>query len=276
MENKDNINEGYEDIDSQFENLLTPEEEAAETPVVLEEVLPAESLVDKSVEEALAAVKITPIVTAPSFSAGFRGYHKDEVDAFVSSLVEKYNKIVSTQNDDKTLLLKANDAIQKQARKIQALESKIEKPNKDKVASELAKIESDKAKVMDKAHAEADKTLKEALKLAGKTLDKASAEAAKIVAKAKAEASKQLSVETKLVKAAEVKAAKLAEKAEKDAAHIIDKAKKHAASIVESGVKEVEHAKHVLKQQKDTNDRLIAFYTTQIKTLKTENKKFNK
>jgi cell division septum initiation protein DivIVA len=216
------------------------------------------------VEELIQEPK-RPVFDKPDFASGFRGYKKEAVDAFILQVLKVYNDIAKEQNYDLGLLEDAAKKIKAQENKIANLEAKIVKQDKNSEAALTAKLVKKGEEITLKAKSEAEKIIQ-----------KAHVEADKVKAKAEADHSKAKASYAKIEKSGQVKAEAIIAKAEKAAKDVIAKANKEAANILAKGKKEIDDAKRVMSKQKDINDRLVAFYTTQIKTLKAENKKFNK
>jgi cell division septum initiation protein DivIVA len=230
----------------------------------------------EDVSSEMFKVEKNPVFKTPSFGSSFRGYSKDEVDSFINNVLSVYNKISKTQNYDMGVIEAAGRKLEAQSRKIANLESKIVKQDSKSEAALIAKIEKKSKQITEKANADAANIIK-----------KAKNEASIILTKMKADSDKQKAGYSKLETAAKAKAASAIVKAEaqakallvkaaKQAEALLAKSAKEAEAVVAKGAKEIKEAQRVLRQQKDINERLIAFYSTQIKSLKEENKKFNK
>jgi cell division septum initiation protein DivIVA len=247
-QDKDTVADWAEELGIES-NVVEPTEEATEEVAaeVTEDVL-----------EELDSVKKAPIFEMPSFSTGFRGFDKTEVESFLKSILKAYNEVANKENVDSSVMINANKVIKANVKKIESLEKKVVSLEKNKDESATRKLieAAEKKAALILAKAEAD-------------VKKHQTGLAKLEADAKAKASK-------IESAATVKANKIVDAANAKAIKALEKAVADAKKIVENGKNEIIESRRVLASTKDANERLIALYTTQIKTLKEQNRKNTK
>lgn len=195
----------------------------------------------------LEPVETRPII--PNFSSGFRGYNKAEVDAFIDELIGYYQDRL--KKADISTVTKLEDEI-----------ASLKKENKSlKNGKSISNVDAEAEKVIQSAHDLAKKILARAEKDAKKLIEKAEKEKERLSALSAKEHDKQIAKFQQIVL-----------KAEKKATDMIEKAQRKAYAIEMKQQAVIDEANKTIAEYREKNERLVAFYATQIKALKKENK----